>query len=155
MTKNNSKCRKRCWNVSLPFEDERFYQLEDEFMKREEIAALFRQKEAMHKQIYDALPEGMKSVFMDYSDNNSYILELKPKFFYKRGFIDAVAIMRFLRGVKNNIKLIMSICKVSKKPLAKTSVEWLFFPAPFYMIVIYNFGGLFNGTGWGFTRKNG
>ena len=95
--------------MSLQFEDERFYQLENEFMEREEIAALFRQKEAMHKQIINALPEEIKSVFINYSDNNSYILELKPKFFYKWGFIDAVAIMKFLRGVKNNIKLILSI----------------------------------------------
>ena len=109
MFRNNSKCGKRCWNMSLPFEDERFYQLENEFMKREEIAALFRQKEVMHKQIIDALPETVKSVFMDFSDNNSYILELKPKFFYKHGFIDAASIMRFLRSVKNNIKLIISL----------------------------------------------
>ena len=95
--------------MSLPFEDERFYQLENEFMKCEEIAALFRQKEVMHKQIIDALPETLKSVFIDFSDNNSYILELKPKFFYKHGFLGAAAIMRFLRGVKNNIRLILSI----------------------------------------------
>ena len=95
--------------MSLPFGDERFFQLEMEFMKREEIAALFRQKEVMHKQIIDALPEEIKFVFMEYSDNNSYILELKPKFFYKHGFFDAASIMRFLRGVKNNIKLILSI----------------------------------------------
>jgi len=109
MNKNNSQCRKRCWNLSLPFEDERFYQLEDEFMKGEKVADLFRQKEAMHKQIIDALPEEEKSVFIAYSDNNSYILELKPKFFYKHAFIDAASIMRFLRGVKNNIKLIIRV----------------------------------------------
>ena len=109
MFRNNSKCGKRCWNMSLPFEDERFYQLEDEFMKDEKVAGLFRQKEAMHKQICDALPEEKKSVFMAYSDNNSYILELKPKFFYKHSFLDAVSIMRFLRGVKNNIKVTISI----------------------------------------------
>jgi len=109
MFKNNSKCGKRCWNMSLPFEDERFYQLEDEFMKDEKVAGLFRQKEAMHKQIIDALPEEKKSVFIDFSDNNSYILELKPKFFYKHAFIDVASIMRFLRGVKNNIRLIIRI----------------------------------------------
>jgi len=109
MRKSNSKSGKRCWNLSLPFEDERFYQLEDEFMKGEKVADLFRQKEAMHKQIIDALPGEKKSVFSDYSDNNSRILGLQPRFYYKRGFLDAASIMRFLRGVKNNIKLIISV----------------------------------------------
>ena len=109
MNKNNSKCRKRCWNVSLPFGDERFFQLEMEFMKREEIAALFRQKEVMHKQIIDALPGEKKSVFSDYSNNNSRILGLQPEFYYKHGFLDAASIIRFLRSVKNNVKLIISV----------------------------------------------
>jgi len=105
MNINNSKCRKQSWNLSLPFEVERLMQLEKEFMHEGELPGLFKHKRAVYERISNALSEELISELIDYSDTNSRIVELMQKFFYKKGFIDCSAIMRFLFRCKDNIKL--------------------------------------------------
>ena len=109
MFKNKSKCRKRFWNLSLPFEVERLDQLETEFMNDEKIADLFNQKRALYEKVKNARPEELESALIAYSDINTYIAELRQKFFYKKGLIDCSAIMRFLFRCKDNIEMNISI----------------------------------------------
>ena len=109
MNKNNSKCGKEFWNLTLPFEVERLMQLDDEFMSDAEVQKLLRKKSLLYDRIINYLPEELKSEIVEYDDVNFYIGDLKRKFYYKRGFIDCRAIMRFLVRCKNNIKLNISI----------------------------------------------
>jgi len=105
MSKNNSKSGKKFWNLTLPFEIERLDKLDDEFANQAEVQKLLSKKSLLYDRIISYLPEELKSEIVEYDDVNFYIGDLKRKFYYKRGFIDCRAIMRFLFRGKNNIKM--------------------------------------------------
>ena len=109
MNKNNSKCTKRFYNLSLPFEVERLEQLDTEFRNGEKVRELIKRKRTLHEYLMNDAPEKMKSEMLEYDDINSYIIDLLLKFIYKKGFIDCRAIMRFLFRGKNNIKMNINV----------------------------------------------
>ena len=53
--------------------------------------------------------EELQATVLDYDDNNSHTSDLEQKFYYKKGFIDCGAIMRFLFRHKNNIRVNISV----------------------------------------------
>jgi len=105
MNRNKAKYQNGSWSLSLPFEVERLMQLDKEFTSEGELPGLMEHKRILYDEIWGAMSKEMRQKMADYSDTGSRIEDLQREFYYKKGFIDCRAIMRFLFGCKNNIKL--------------------------------------------------
>ena len=57
MNNNSSKCNKNFWNLSLPFEVERFDKLDTEFRSKKEVQELWNKKRRLHDFLMDTAPE--------------------------------------------------------------------------------------------------
>jgi len=104
MKRRYSKGSKSSKALTLPLEVDRIDQIYKEFTSSEEIQGLLTQKRAIHEQISAALPQGLKSLVLRYSDINDDIEGAIIEFFYKYDLLDRATIKQLLLG-KHKLKL--------------------------------------------------
>ena len=104
MMRRNFRHSKKSGDVTLPLEFDRLSHIYKEFTSSAEIQSLLKQKRAIYEEIGAALPEGLKSLILGYSDINDDIAGRMIKFFYKYDLLDRTTITQLLRG-KQKLKL--------------------------------------------------
>ena len=102
--KRNFKHRKKSEDVTLPLEIDRIDQIYKECVSSAEMESLLKQRNAIYEEIGTALPVGLKSLILKYSDISDDIEGFMIKFFYKYDLLDRETVTQLLLG-KQKLKL--------------------------------------------------